>query len=124
MVNNVAMRFSENKGRFLENLVAIELFRRKSYWFNDWFIFYWKDYQQNEVDFVIKDRLKIDQLIQVTYDSGKDEIEKREINALLKALELLKCRNLLIINWDYEDEARMGNKKVVFKPLLEWLIKV
>jgi uncharacterized protein len=124
MVNNVAMRFSENKGRFLENLVAIELFRRKGYWFNDWFIFYWKDYQQNEVDFVIKDRLKIDQLIQVTYASGKDEVERREINALIKASKLLKCKNLLIITWDYKDEVMIGNKKIVFKPLWEWLIKV
>lgn len=30
-------------------------------------IFYFKDYQQREVDFVIKEGLSIKQLIQVTY---------------------------------------------------------
>ena len=70
---------SENTGRLMENLVAIELLRRKSYWFSDWEIYYWKDYQQNEVDFVIKEGLDVKQLIQATYASSKDEIEKREI---------------------------------------------
>ena len=58
IINSVAIRFSENKGRFLENLVAIELLRRKSYWFNNWEIYYFKDYQQNEVDFLIKENNK------------------------------------------------------------------
>jgi len=66
IINSVAIRFSENKGKFLENLVAIELLRRKNYWFNNWEIYYFKDYQQNEVDFLIKENLKIKQLIQVT----------------------------------------------------------
>jgi len=37
------------------------------------------------------------QLIQVTYASSKDEIEKREIKSLIKASELLKCKDLLVI---------------------------
>jgi predicted AAA+ superfamily ATPase len=36
-------------------VVAIELLRRKSYWFKEWEIYYWKNAQQNEVDFVIKE---------------------------------------------------------------------
>jgi hypothetical protein len=42
----------------------------------------------------------------VTYASSKDEVEKREIEALIKASELLKCKNLLIITWDMEMVAR------------------
>ena len=41
-------------------------------------IFYWKDYQQREVDFVTKEGLRIKELIQVTYASGFDEIEKEK----------------------------------------------
>jgi predicted AAA+ superfamily ATPase len=40
----------------MENLVAIELLRKKNYWYNDLEFFYWKDHQQNEVDFVLKVR--------------------------------------------------------------------
>jgi predicted AAA+ superfamily ATPase len=124
IINSVAIRFSENKGKFLENLVAIELLRRKSYWFNNWEIYYFKDYQQNEVDFLIKENLEIKQLIQVTYASSKDEIERREIKSLIKASELLKCKDLLIITWDYEDEIKENNKVIKCIPLWKWLLKV
>jgi predicted AAA+ superfamily ATPase len=58
----------------------------------------------------------------VTYASSKDEIEKREIKALIKASEILKCKDLLCITWDYEDEIKAENKKIVFKPLWKWLL--
>ena len=69
-------------------------------------------------------RLEVKQLIQVTYESGKDEIDKREIKALLKASELLNCNNLLIITWDYEDEMRIDNKMIKYVPLWKWLLDV
>ncbi|MEM5805015.1 MAG: ATP-binding protein [Candidatus Aenigmatarchaeota archaeon] len=62
----------------LENTVFLELLRKTNI-IPLQEIFYFKDYQQNEVDFVIKEGLKIKQLIQLTYASSKDEIEKREI---------------------------------------------
>ncbi|MEO0202976.1 MAG: hypothetical protein ABIL37_04555, partial [candidate division WOR-3 bacterium] len=89
---------------------------------DNWEIYYFKDYQQNEVDFVIKEGLEIKQLIQVTYASNKDEIEKREIRALNKASELLKCKDLLIITWDYEDEINFENKTIKCIPLWKWLV--
>jgi predicted AAA+ superfamily ATPase len=124
LINVVGFSTSENMGRLMENLVAIELLRRRNYWFDDWEIYYWKDYQQNEVDFVVKEKLTIKQLIQVTYASSKDEIGKREIKALMKASELLKCKNLLVITWDYEDKIKIENKEVVFKPLWKWLLEI
>ena len=118
----VGFKVSENVGKLMENLVAIELLRRKSYWFNNWEIYYFKDYQQNEVDFLIKENLEIKQLIQVTYASSKDEIERREIKSLLKASNLLKCKELLIITWDYEDEIKENSKVIKCIPLWKWLL--
>ncbi|MEM5811668.1 MAG: ATP-binding protein [Candidatus Aenigmatarchaeota archaeon] len=123
IVNTIGFKMSQNIGKLIENLVAIELLRKKNYWFNNWEIFYWKDYQQNEVDFLIKNGLEIKQLIQVTYASSKDEIEKREIKALVKASEQLKCKDLLIITWDYEDELNVENKTIKYIPLWKWLLK-
>jgi len=74
-------------------------------------IFFWKDYQGREVDFVIKEGLKVKQLAQVTYANTKDEIEKRETRDLIKAGEELRCRNLLVITWDYEGEEEIERKK-------------
>ena len=65
-------------------------------------IYYWKDHQGREIDFVIKEGTKVRELIQVTYASGRDEIERREIKALEKASEELKCKNKTVITWDYE----------------------
>jgi len=119
--NAIGFKFMENFGKVMENLVAIELQRKfKKPVFE---VFYFKDYQQHEVDFVIKEGLKINQLIQVTYASSKDEIEKREIKALIKASDLLKCKNLLIITWDYEDEIKVNNKTIKCLPLWKWLLE-
>ncbi|MEM0259740.1 MAG: ATP-binding protein [Thermoproteota archaeon] len=119
---SVLVRFSKDVGKLMENIVFLELLRKtNSAPLQE--IYYWKDYQQNEVDFVIKEGLEIKQLIQVTYASSKDEIEKREIRALTKASELLKCENLLIITWDYEDELKVNNKTIKFIPLWKWLLK-
>ena len=107
-------------GRLMENLVAIQL-TRQGISFG-----YWKEYgkqEGKEVDFVIKQGMEVKQLIQVTYASNRDEIEKREIKALLKASELLKCKNLLVITWDYEAEEKVKNKRIKFVPLWKWLLK-
>jgi len=84
--------------------------------------YYWKDNQQNEVDFVVKEGLKIKQLIQVTYASGRDEVDRREVKALLKTGRELDCKNLQVITWDYEDELKMENRKIRFTPLWRQLL--
>lgn len=112
--------FSHNSGRLMENCVAIELFRRK---FRDPLmeIFYWKDYREREVDFVVKNKTDIE-LIQVTYASSFQDIKEREIKALIKAGEELKNSKLYIITWDYEDKREIANRKVKFIPLWKWLL--
>lgn len=115
-------RFSENIGKLMENVVVIELLRRKSMNTASE-IYYWKDRQQREVDFVLKEGQEIKQLIQVTYSSGRDDIERREIEGLLKASKELKCNDLLVITWDYEAEKEeIKGKQVRFVPLWIWLL--
>ena len=115
------LSMERDMGKRMENAVFLELLRKTNFAPLQE-IFYFKDYQQNEVDFVLKEGLKVKQLIQVTYASGRDEVEKREIKALMKASEELKCKNLLVITWDYEDEVKVKNKKIEFKPLWKWLL--
>ncbi|MEM5779290.1 MAG: AAA family ATPase, partial [Candidatus Aenigmatarchaeota archaeon] len=62
------------------------------------------------------------QLIQATYASARDEIEKREIKALLKASKELRCKDLLIITWDYEGEIKVDRKSINCIPLWKWLL--
>lgn len=121
VVDSIGFKFSENKGKILENSVAVELQRRKEK--NNLEIYYWKDARQNEVDFVIKQRTKVIQLIQATYISSKLEIKEKRIKSLLKASKELKCNNLLVITWDYEAEERIDSKKIKFVPLWKWFLE-
>jgi len=85
-------------------------------------VYYWKDHQQREVDFVLKEKDKVRQLIQVSYSVSDAPARERETRSLLKASEELKCRNLLIITWDHEAEEGHGEKKIKFIPLWKWLL--
>ena len=69
----------EGLGRFIETVVAVEFLRRKSYGLQKWEINYWKDHQQREVDFVIREGMKVHQLIQVTCAS---DIRTREVGCI------------------------------------------
>ena len=107
----------------MENAVFLELLRKTNE--NPLIeIYYFKDYQQREVDFVIKEGLRVRQLIQVTYASSKDEIEQREIKSLIRAGDLLKCKNLLCITWDFEDKQKIKGKEIKFLPLWKWLLNL
>jgi predicted AAA+ superfamily ATPase len=116
LVNALYPEFRESAGRLMENLVAIELKRKGKE------LFYWKDRQGREVDFVLREGPKVEQLLQVTFASSSDEVEKRELRALLKASEELGCRELLCITWDYEDELEREGRVVKFTPLWKWLL--
>src|SRR3989344_1106693 len=122
LMNYIGFKFSENKGKVIENEVALELQRRKAKE-NSFEVYYWKDYQQNEVDFIIKKDKKIESLIQVSYINSKEEIKEREINALLKASKKLRCKNLIVITWDYETEEKFGGEIIKFVPLWKWLLE-
>jgi hypothetical protein len=118
--NAIGFRFSENLGRIAENLVAIELKRRQN--LNPKLeICYWKDYDEKEVDFVIKEDLAVSGLIQICWDVSDLKTKKREIDAILRASKKLNCSNLLIITEDFEEEEEIKNKKIVYRPLWKFL---
>jgi predicted AAA+ superfamily ATPase len=121
--NAIGFKIEESIGKLMENVVAIELKRRNPLLE----IYYWKEYgkaEGKEVDFVVRENFNVKQLIQVTYASNRNEVEKREIEALIKASDLLKCNDLLIITWDYEDIIEISNKKIKFVPLWRWLLNL
>ncbi|MEM2506858.1 MAG: ATP-binding protein [Nitrososphaeria archaeon] len=116
-------KFSQDYGKLMENTVFLHLLRKINQ--NPLLTFYyWKDYHQNEVDFIIKEGECIKELVQVTYASNKDEVDIRETSSLLKASENIRCNNLSIITWDYEDNIKVDNKNIKCVPLWKWLLKI
>jgi len=123
-VDNGLYTYTERKkeiGKLMENFVFLELLKRGYEENRD--IFY-IDFQNGEVDFLIREGLNIKKLIQVTYASSKDEIDQREIKALEKAYELFKKDKpeLIIITWDYEDVLKKDNLEIKCIPLWKWLL--
>lgn len=106
-------------GRRIENIVALELIRRKYYYDPSLEIHYYIGKNKKEVDFVVSEGFKVKELIQVCYDPSDVYTRKREEKALIEASKELKCRNLKVITWDYEDEE----EKIKFIPLWKWLLR-
>jgi predicted AAA+ superfamily ATPase len=115
------VRFSEDIGKLMENCVFLELLRltNKKPMLE---IYYWKNHEGAEVDFLLKEGVEIKELIQVTYASGRDEIDEREVKSLLKASKETGCKNLRIITWNYEGIDKIDNRTIKFTPLWRWLI--
>jgi hypothetical protein len=119
-----AFKISPDEGRLYENLAAIELKRREAE--GSMKAYYWKNDQQEEVDFLIRQGTKTEELIQVCYDTGDIKTKEREIRALIKASKEQNCDKLTIITKDdesTEDAQWFGTKKKIrYTPMWKWLM--
>ena len=88
-------------------------------------VFFWRNAQNEEVDFVVREGLKVVDLIQVCRDLSDTKTLNRETRALLKAGSELKCRNLTILTDGEEKEAKaewFGLRGLIrHVPLWKWL---
>ena len=116
IIQSVSFQFSKNKGRFLENLVFIELKRK----IED--IYYYKTVNNLEVDFLIKTDKKIS-LIQVTEGLYNEKTRKREIASLLTAMEELSIKNSIVLTEDHEETIKDKNKLITVQPVYKWLLQ-
>lgn len=112
---------AENIGWRLENVVYIELLRRCANNFLDIY-FYKPSSRDKEVDFVICDRNKATQLVQVAYDISTVKTFKRETSALVTASEALDCDNLLLITFTETRNVEVAGKTIHIMSALEWLL--
>lgn len=103
-VQSTAFNLSENLGRLLENQVFVELLRRG--YIPGQTLFYYRTRNDKEIDFVIRKGAKVEQLIQVCYDMTSEKTRNREFNALVEAVEELRCDNLLVITSSQEEHIR------------------
>ena len=120
LVTARAVRFSPDLGRLVENLVAVAL--RKRALDGACQVFYWKDARQREVDFVVKEGLRVTQLIQVCWDMTEPSTRRREIRALLQAGRELDCDRLLVLtaDTDAEDEVAWYGMRGRIRRLPVW----
>ena len=110
--------FSEqNFGWRLENIVCIELFRRKNQTLND--VYYYKN--SYEIDFVLCNDNSIVELIQVSADISAQKTFNRETNALFRAATELRCNNLTLITLNENRTYIVDNQTINIVSILKWL---
>jgi len=108
-VNSVS--FSSKKGRMLENSVFLDLRRSGKE------IFYFKE--KGECDFLVKEKNKVAQAIQVCYDLNEDN-KGREIGGLVEALETFGLSEGLILTFNQQDNFKIDGKCVAVIPAWRW----
>ena len=121
LCNAVGFRFSENIGRLAENIVFITL-KRKQALNPQVELFYWKDVHHREVDFVVKDGLKVTRLIQVCWNILEEKTKNREFKSLAKAMKELNISTATIITEETEGEENLNGNTVRLIPLWKWLL--
>lgn len=112
-------------GKLYENIIAILL--KKKELNNELNFYFWKNNQNEKVDFVIKKGTTVESLIQVAYNLNSFNTLEREKRALIKAKKELDCNNLYIISYEIEKEEIFewyGKKaRIIYVPLWKWLLE-
>lgn len=106
--------FSLDKGRVLENIVFLQLRRKNKQ------IYYFRE--EKECDFVVKEREKIIEAVQVCYKLD-DSNKERELTGLLEAMNKFHLKEGLILTYDQTDEFKIKGKKIIVMPTWKWLLE-
>ena len=105
---------SENKGKLLENMVALEFMKAEKE------IFYFKN--NKECDFIVKDKNEY-LPVQVSYEINNNDTKLRELKGLAVACKYLKTDKGTIITFDQEEELVFQNIKVNIVPVYKYFLQ-
>ena len=111
--NAVAFRFSDDKGRLLENLVLIELLRRNKS------VFFFKN--PKECDFITEERGTITGAIQVCFELTWENRE-RELAGLSGAMAVHGLDEGIVLTYLQEETITVGDYVIRVVPAWKWLI--
>jgi len=115
ILTNTSFRISEDYGRYLENLVFIELKR------NGLEVYFHQG--KKECDFVIKEGLNIKKAIQVCRTLKDENTKIRELKGLEEALDTYGLNEGMILTDDEEYEMVLEDHRIIVKPVWKWLLE-
>lgn len=108
----------DNAGWRLENIVYLELLRRRRFANVDIY-YYRKGY---EIDFVLSNGLDVKELIQVSAFINNEKTFKRECAALIKGTKELKCNNLTLITMGESKQHKIDEVVINEVNVIDWLL--
>ncbi len=106
-----AVSLHKDIGKVMENAVFLELRRRGIE--PNYFL------QKQEVDFYWDNG----SLVNVCYDLADEKTKNREINGLIEAMNFLGLQEAQLISWDKSDLVSIDDKKIIIRPLWEFLLE-
>lgn len=115
ILTNTSFRISEDYGRYLENVVFIELLRK------GYEVYFHQ--AKKECDFIIKEGINITQAMQVCRTLQDEETKKRELEGLKEALDMYRLNEGMILTEDEEDEIAAEGRRIIVKPVWKWLLE-
>ena len=114
LMRQLSFQHSEDQGRLLENLVFLALKRQAKT------IYY--HHNKSECDFVLKEKNKITQALQVCWSMHDPKTKQREINGLLEAMTAYQLKEGLILTEDERDSLTIDQKNISIIPVWSWLL--
>ncbi|MDF1574579.1 MAG: ATP-binding protein [Bacteroidales bacterium] len=115
LLRMLAFHHTEDKGRLLENLVFLDLKRKgKEIYYHN---------QKKECDFVIKEKSKIVEAIQVSWSIEVESTYNREIAGLLDAANTYGLKEGLILTESMERDFEVEGVRIRIKPVWKWMLE-
>ena len=112
----ISFQFSRNLGHLYEQVVFLELLRRKKD------IYYWKSKKGLEVDFIVKEGLQLIEAVQVCASMDADEVRKREVTALMSAKTELDVQAMKIVTYEEDGAIETDRGTIQVISLWRWLL--
>lgn len=113
--NTVLYKFSEDIGKSMENAVFLELRRREKE------IYYHTD-KTSECDFVVVEKGKVVEAIQVTYEMEDEKTRTREFKGVINACKAYNLNRGLIITYDKEGTFTEEGIEIELVSLVSFLL--
>jgi hypothetical protein len=114
--NAISMGFSEDRGKVLENIVFLNFLQKGNE------VYYWKDKQGYEVDFIVVEGGKVTSVYQVSYSVREARTKTRETNALIRALICFDLKEGTIITENQEMEETLKGFRIRYMPVWKFLL--
>ncbi|OFZ78659.1 MAG: hypothetical protein A2583_07070 [Bdellovibrionales bacterium RIFOXYD1_FULL_53_11] len=114
LYSSIRFTFKEDYGKFLENLVFLELARRGHE------IYYHQE--GHECDFVVKEKNAIVQAIQVCKTLEDEDTGKREVSGLLEAMKKFNIKTGLILTGGENETIKLEGRTIRVLPAWYWCL--
>ena len=114
LLNAVNFRFSDDKGKAMEQVVFLELKRTGKE------IYFYKD--RYECDFIVKEGNRVSSVIQVSQTLADEKTKRRELRGIVDACREFGLRQGIIITSDASEDFEVEKIRIQTVPLYRWLL--